>query len=170
MKLFISPASEVIRLCREVRPSHVLCLASPDQAEDVADLRADAILTLVMHDISQPSSGRVAPDRAMIQALIDFSGNWSGARPLVAQCWAGVSRSTAAAFIIACQKRPDVPERHLAAALRRAARQATPNPLMVAHADALLGRAGRMRAAVQEIGRGADFTRFECAEFPLAAA
>jgi len=170
VRLFISPASEVIRLCREVRPSHVLRLVSPGSAEDIADLTADAILTLVMHDVAQPSRGRIAPDPAMIQALIDFSGDWSGARPLVAQCWAGVSRSTAAAFIIACQKRPDALERHLAAVLRQVSPQATPNPLMVAHADALLGRAGRMMAAVQEIGRGADFTGFECAEFHLATA
>jgi len=170
MRLIISPASEVTRVCREARPSHLLRLVSPGQPEHRVDPITDAVLTLVMHDIAQPSPGRVAPDRAMIHALLEFSSGWSGARPLVTQCWAGVSRSPACAFIIACQKRPDASERELAAALRRVVPQATPNPLMVAHADALLGRNGRMIAAVHEIGRGADFTGLVCTEFHLAPA
>jgi predicted protein tyrosine phosphatase len=168
MRLIISPACEARRVCREKRPSHFLQLLAPDQADAAAGLAADATLTLVMHDIAEPAPGLIVPDRAMVQALLDFARGWSGARPLVAQCWAGVSRSTAAAFVIACQKRPDVSEQDLAAALRRAAPQATPNPLIVAHADALLGRAGRMTAAVQAIGRGAEFTGFACAELDLA--
>jgi predicted protein tyrosine phosphatase len=167
MRLIISPASETRRLCREARPSHLLRLVSPDQAGDAAQLADGETLALVMHDITAPAPDRIAPEPAMIQALLEFSHGWSGARPLVAQCWAGVSRSTAAAFIVACQKRPDLAERALAAALRRAAPQATPNPLMVAHADALLGRAGRMAAAAQAIGRGAEFSRFACAELDL---
>lgn len=168
MKLIISPASHVASVCRDERPSHLLRLVSPDQAADVADLGVAASLTLIMHDVSQPAPNCVAPDRAMIQTLLDFSGSWSGERSLVAQCWAGVSRSTAAVYIVASQKLPNASERELAAALRRASPQATPNPLMVAHADAILGRSGRMTAAIEEIGRGADFTGFECAELHLA--
>lgn len=168
MRLLITPACEAMRICRQVRPSHLLRLVSPDQADDAAELAADEILTLAMHDIVEPASGRIAPDRTMIGALLDFGRAWSGERPLVVQCWAGVSRSTAAAFIIACEKRPDLPEQSLAAVLRRVAPHATPNRLMVTHADALLGRDGRMTAALRLIGRGADFTGFSCAELNLA--
>jgi predicted protein tyrosine phosphatase len=91
--------------------------------------------------------------------LLAFSAGWNSARPLVAQCLAGVSRSTAAVFIIACQKRPEGSERQLALALRRAAPQATPNRLMVAQADALLRRDGRMVAAIAAIGRAANSPR-----------
>lgn len=168
MRLMISPASDVRRLCREARPSHLLRLVSPDLADDTAELLADKIETLVLHDVACAAPGRIAPDLDMIRTLLDFSDDWSGARPLIAQCWAGVSRSTAAAFIIACQKRPDRSERSLATALRLAAPQATPNRLMVAHADRLLGRDDRMNAAIREIGRGAAFAAFASAELDLA--
>lgn len=167
MRLIISPASEVRRLCQEARPSHLLRLVSPDLVDNTAELHADKTLTLFAHDVGDPALGRVTPSLDLIRAMLDFGDDWSGARPLVAQCWAGVSRSTAAAFVIACQKRPDRSERSLAAALRLAAPQATPNRLMVAHADTLLGRGGRMNAAIQEIGRGAEFAAFASAELDL---
>lgn len=167
MRLLITPASEATRICREARPSHLLRLLSPEQARDTPEVAVGEILTLVMHDIVEPAPSRIAPDPSRIRALVDFGRAWRGERPLVVQCWAGVSRSTAAAFIIACEKRPDLSEHSLAAVLRRASPQATPNPLMVAHADALLARAGRMTAAVRSIGRGAEFKAFACAEFNL---
>lgn len=169
MRLIISPACDAARICREAGPSHLVRFVSPDQADVRADRAADKTLTLTVHDIAAPIPGRIAPDEAMVQAMLDFSADWRGAHPLVAQCWAGVSRSTAAAFIIACQKRPDTAEQDLAIALRRAAPQATPNSLMVAHADALLERAGRMRAAADAIGRGAEFVGFRSAELDLAS-
>lgn len=167
MRLIISPACEVARICREAGPSHLLRLLSPDQADAPPASAPAATLTLRMHDVAAPTPGLTAPARQMIEALLAFGDGWSGARPLVAQCLAGVSRSTAAAFIIACQKRPGLSEERLAMALRRAAPQATPNPLMVAHADALLGREGRMTAAVAGIGRGREFTAPLCAELDL---
>jgi len=168
MRLLIAPACEARRICREVRPSHLVRLVSPDRADDMTGVAADEILTLFVHDIVEPAPGRIAPGPAMIRTLLDFGRTWNGERPLVVQCWAGVSRSTAAAFIVACEKRPDVREIDLAAALRRAAPQATPNSLMVAHADALLARAGRMSAAVAQIGRGAEFSDFASATVILA--
>lgn len=170
MRLIIAPASEARRIVRAARPSHLLRLVSPDRPDETATLRAEATLTLVSHDIAEPAPGLIAPAASMIQALLAFGRSWDGARPLVAQCWAGVSRSTAAAFIIACERRPELSELALAAMLRRAAPQATPNRLMVAHADALLGRAGRMSAAIEAIGRGAEFTGFACADLELGVA
>ena len=167
MRLIISPASEAARLCREARPSHLLRLLPPETAGEPPPFGPAHVLTLVLHDIAAPEPGRIAPDRGLMADLLAFGAGWDGARPLVAQCWAGVSRSTAAAFVIACQKRPELAEAKIAAALRHAAPQATPNPLMVALADALLGREGRMVAAVQAIGRGAEFSDFRSAELQL---
>lgn len=169
MRLIISPASDVSRVCRNASPSHLLRLLSPDQLQgSMTDLPTGEILTLLVHDIVEPLPGLIAPDAAMVERLLRFGRSWTGQWPLVAQCWAGVSRSTAAAFIVACDKRPDLPEAALAAALRAAAPQATPNRLMVRLADGLLERAGRMVAAVDAIGRGAEFSGFACAELDLA--
>ena len=84
---------------------------------------------------------------------------------LVVHCHAGISRSTAAAYVIACARRPDLDEGHLADELRRLSPSATPNPLIVAHGDAALGREGRMVEAIRRIGRGAE--AFEGVPFRL---
>jgi predicted protein tyrosine phosphatase len=75
---------------------------------------------------------------------------------LVIHCHAGVSRSTAAAFIIACALAPSRRESEIADAIRQASHTATPNRRMVAIADAILKRNGRMSAAIERIGRGSD--------------
>jgi predicted protein tyrosine phosphatase len=73
---------------------------------------------------------------------------------MLVHCWAGVSRSTASAFIVACDRNPDADETAIAAALRKAGPGATPNPLIVRLADDVMGRGGRMVDAVQGIGKG----------------
>jgi hypothetical protein len=57
--------------------------------------------------------------------------------------------------MIACAHSDGV-ERDIAGELRRRAPFATPNRLMVALADDMLQRSGRMVEAVERIGRGAD--------------
>jgi predicted protein tyrosine phosphatase len=54
-----------------------------------------------------------------------------------------------------CALNPASEERAIATALRRASPTATPNVRIVALADHLLGRRGRMVAAVEAIGQGA---------------
>lgn len=76
--------------------------------------------------------------------------------PLVFHCWAGISRSTAAAYIAACALAPERDEANLALALRQASPSATPNARFVALADDILGRRGRMVDAIRGIGRGAE--------------
>ena len=69
-------------------------------------------------------------------------------------CWAGVSRSTAAGFIAACALRPYRDENEIAREVRANSPTATPNARLVAIADAMLGRNGRMVAAIEKIGQG----------------
>ena len=56
-------------------------------------------------------------------------------------------------------------EEQIATELRAAAPSATPNARLVAIADDILGRDGRMRGAIERIGRGAD--AFEGTPFSL---
>ena len=58
---------------------------------------------------------------------------------MVIHCFAGVSRSTAAAFIAACALAPKRDEFDVARALRAASPTATPNARLVALADRALG-------------------------------
>ena len=121
-------------------------------------------------DIVDPLDGHIYPAEKHVARLLAFVTDWGAAREraLVIHCWAGVSRSTAAAYITACALTPARCEREAARALRAASPTATPNARLVALADAMLGRDGRMVEAVAAIGRGAD--AFEGRPFMLALA
>ena len=95
-------------------------------------------------------------DQATIQKRLEFGAAWDERAPLLVHCWAGVSRSPAAAFILACARSARGQEKAIAQRLRLASPVATPNALMVALADETLGRGGRMIDAITHIGRGAD--------------
>ena len=169
MTLLVCPLSQVETARALHRPSHLLSLLSPTSPRHTWP-RADdggACLRLAFHDIAEPRDGFTPPDAAQVARLLDFAAGWDAARPMLVHCWAGVSRSTAAAFIVACQRAPGRSEREIAQALRAAAPYATPNTLMVSLADAALGRSGRMSAAIAEIGRGADTFEGALFELPL---
>jgi predicted protein tyrosine phosphatase len=69
-------------------------------------------------------------------------------------CYAGISRSTAGAFIAACALNPRRDETAIARHIRAASPTAIPNIRLVTLADAILGRQGRMVEAVRAIGPG----------------
>jgi len=111
-------------------------------------------LILGMDDISMPMDGYIAPANEHVRRLLDFVRGWDRAKPMVVHCFAGISRSTAGAYVAACALNPRRDEAAIAQALRRASVTATPNPLIVSIADRMLGRDGRMMAAIDAIGRG----------------
>src|SRR5947209_19627427 len=121
-----------------------------------AEIDPQRHLFIGMSDISEPLDGHILPGEQHVRQLIAFARAWDRNEPLVIHCHAGVSRSTAAAFIIACALTPSRPEAEIADAIRRASQTATPNRRMIAIADAMLKRAGRMIAAIERIGRGSD--------------
>lgn len=116
-------------------------------------------------DIAVPLEGHVLPAEAHVRALLAVAEGWDRVSPLVIHCYAGIGRSTAAAFVVACALDPGRDEAAIAETLRAAAPSATPNPRLVAVADAMLGREGRMAAAIAAIGRGAE--AFEGTPFRL---
>jgi len=111
-------------------------------------------LLLSMDDIAQPIDGYEMPGEAHVTRLIEFVSGWDRAAPMVVHCYAGISRSTAAAFTAACVLNPKRDEADIAKALRRVSPIASPNVRIVALADAVLGREGRMVRAIEGIGIG----------------
>ncbi|MGE3145169.1 MAG: tyrosine phosphatase family protein [Pseudorhodoplanes sp.] len=109
-------------------------------------------LLLDMDDISAPVDGYVLPAGEHVAQLIAFVAAWDRTAPLVVHCFAGISRSTAGAFIAACALNPGRDERALARLIRDASPTAQPNMRLVSLADSTLGRGGRMVRAVQEMG------------------
>jgi len=117
-------------------------------------IAAENHLFLGINDIIEPAEGLIAPALEHVQELVDFVRRWDQTHPLVVHCFAGISRSTAAAFIALCAVNPARPEAHIAERIRTASPTATPNSRIVAFGDEILGREGRMVAAIQSIGRG----------------
>ncbi|MFE9083896.1 tyrosine phosphatase family protein [Brevundimonas sp. NPDC003935] len=156
MKLIVAPLHDVAGLVASHRPSHLISLASPRHVDAPLADAPPHRLDLRFNDIAAPREGLVPPTEADIAALLAFAEGWDGTRPLLIHCWAGVSRSTAAAYVIACARSEPGREQAWAARLRVAGPTATPNPLIVALADRLLNRDGAMVRAVAAIGRGIE--------------
>ncbi|MGH6812614.1 MAG: tyrosine phosphatase family protein, partial [Methylocella sp.] len=128
-------------------------------------IAAEKHLVVVLSDIVAELEGHTLPNESHVEKFLAFVRQWDQTAPLLIHCFAGVSRSTAAAFIAACALRPHRNEAEIARAVRANSPTATPNLRLVAIADAMLGRNGRMVAAVEKIGRGCNC--FEGAPFAL---
>ncbi len=130
-----------------------------------ASIRHDDHLFLAMNDIIEATPGMTPPGEAHLATYLEWLESWDRAHPMVVHCYAGISRSTAAAFVGVCALAPRRDEEELALLLRRRAPSATPNRRIVEIADAMLGRNGRMTRAIAAIGRGED--AFEGTPFHL---
>ncbi|KQZ81915.1 protein tyrosine phosphatase [Mesorhizobium sp. Root157] len=168
--IHVCPLSQLEETVVRVGPQRLVSLlAVGTTMTRPASIVSENHLYLAMNDIAEAQTGMTLPGESHVRSLLEFAYGWDRARPLVVHCYAGISRSTAAAFIIAAALRPERDERELAATLRWLSPSATPNPRLVAVADALLGRQGRMIAAIKGIGRGADAFEGIPFELPLDA-
>lgn len=99
----------------------------------------------------------VQPPRSHhIEQLIDRADELLSAPLVYCHCAAGISRSTAAAFILHCLLLPLGEEDEAMRAVLEDNPFASPNRLMVKLADELLERNGRMIEAIEEIRRRLD--------------
>jgi predicted protein tyrosine phosphatase len=164
--IHVCPLSKVEEVVTGSGAGHLLSLlAAGTEMVRPASILPDNHLHLVMHDIAEAQDGMTLPGETHVRSLLDFGRRWGGARPLVVHCYAGISRSTASAYIIAAALAPERDEAELARTLRALSPSATPNPRLVAMADILLERNGRMVEAIRAIGRGAE--AFEGTPFEL---
>jgi predicted protein tyrosine phosphatase len=139
------------------RPAAIVSLLGPTQPLPPVLLEAPR-LVLRFNDIAEPREDLTLPDPEMVARLLAFAAEAAPTETILLHCWMGISRSPAAAFILACARDASRPEAQIAMALRRAAPSATPNPLLVRLADERLERGGRMSAAIAGIGRGGEAT------------
>ncbi|MBX3577926.1 MAG: tyrosine phosphatase family protein [Rhizobiaceae bacterium] len=155
--IYVCSLSRVAETVTSVGARRLISLLSAGTPmERPASLLATDHLLLTMHDITVEQPDMTPPGLDHVQAILAFANGWDRSKPLVVNCFAGISRSTATAYIVAAALSPKADERRLADALRRASPSATPNIRLVSIADAIMGRKGRMVAAIEAIGRGAD--------------
>jgi predicted protein tyrosine phosphatase len=153
--IYVAPLSLVQTTIADACVSHLVTLINDETVIDTpASIGPERHLRLAMNDICEPQPGLVLPCESHVSNLIRFTLGWDRKAPLLIHCWAGISRSTAAAFITLCALNPGASELEVARTLRRASPTAYPNRLLVALADEALSRNGRMMTAVEDIGRG----------------
>ncbi len=164
--IHVCSLSRLYETVEETGAGHVVTLLKDtDRVERPPTVDAANHLILGMDDITAPMDGYVIPCDEHVARLIDFVRGWNRAKPMVVHCYAGISRSTAGAFVAACALNPARDELAIAQALRRASATATPNIRIVSLADRILARDGRMVAAIDSIGRG--LMAFEADPFRL---
>ncbi|HEY5338883.1 MAG TPA: hypothetical protein VIJ85_11810 [Rhizomicrobium sp.] len=167
--ILVTPLSQIETAIRRYKPTHMVTLLSPEHMIETPDgVDATRHLRLGLNDVAELLVSDDPPNEKHIKELIAFGRSWDGKTPMLVHCWAGVSRSWAAAFILMCDKRGPGMEREIANALRYRAPHAHPNPLMVRIADKILDRGGRMTSAAQSIGRGTIVAEGQIVEFPLS--
>lgn len=139
------------------RVTHVLSVLDPDwpEIDTFQSYGQHHRTTLRFHDIIDPEDSRILPAPEHVQAILRFGSDLLGSSTdrqdghLLVHCHMGVSRSTAAMISLLAQIHPGEDEDRLFARLREIRPQAWPNSLMITYADDLLGREGRLIAALR---------------------
>ncbi|MEO1151272.1 MAG: tyrosine protein phosphatase [Pseudomonadota bacterium] len=157
MRIHVSSLPKVPEMVAAHGPSRVVSLLGPGtEFPVITDLDGVHHHKVEINDIRKPIDGLVPPGETHVTGLVDFLRRWDPSTPLLSHCWAGISRSTATAFIAACLHNPQTDEAEIASAIAAASPTAYPNTLIVSIADSLLARGGRMDAAIAPIVEDED--------------
>jgi predicted protein tyrosine phosphatase len=167
-RLLVCPLSGLDDALQSHRPSHLVSLLSP-QHMIATPQGFDPVrhLRLGVQDVADPLAADHPPGREHVDRLIAFARDWDGHAPFLIHCWAGISRSMASAFTILCDRLGLDREIEIALAMRRRAPHASPNSLLVRHADEALGRGGRMVTALTVMGQPLMVAEGITTAFPL---
>src|SRR5205809_6865757 len=122
MTILVCPLSQVQRVIAARVPERIVSLLDPEFTfPDAGPTYRDRHLCLRLHDIHTPTPDQIMPTQSHVEELLAFLTLWSRAAPILIHCRAGISRSTATAFITACLHNPQADEWEIARTLRRAA-------------------------------------------------
>ena len=147
--LIVCPLRLVSQIVANRSPSHLITLLDPDEMIDTPKgIEPERHLKLGINDIAEAVEGMTLPSEDTVNQLLAFGRTWDTTAPMLIHCWAGISRSSASAYILACERNPEADEAAIAKALRAASPYAAPNRRLVALADDIMGRRGRMVDAV----------------------
>ena len=166
--LYVCSLEDMPRQVRATGASHLISVLSPDSLpETPSEVRPENHLRIGCHDLVAPCAGAVLPGEEHVRRIIEFASRWARGAPMLVHCHAGVSRSSAAALLVACAQERGR-ERDLALRLRAAAPHAQPNARLIALGDTALGCGGALIAAVEAMGSGIWLERAPLVRFSLA--
>ena len=133
--------------------THILSILDPEWPDPAAFEAFDPHFRAILrfHDAIEPDPEVLLPQKADVEAILAFGRDAGEAGCVLIHCHAGISRSTAAALMILAQAHPREGEDAIAERLIEIRPQAWPNSRMIAFADELLDRRGRLIAATRAI-------------------
>jgi predicted protein tyrosine phosphatase len=151
--IYVCNLHEMPDHCVALAPSHLVSLVAPGELPPTPEtILVERHLRIEIHDITEALDGHVLPQAEHVSQVIDFMRAWSHEDgPLLVHCFAGISRSMAAALIGLVVKAGGR-EQEAAVLMRKAAPHAWPNARMIALADEILGCEGRLVAAREAMG------------------
>lgn len=159
MRFLACAASQLETAVRLYAPDAVVSLASPGAAVSDVPLPPAGRLVLRFNDIVLARPGLTTPSLSHVRALLDFKEVVAAARGphacILVHCFAAVSRSPAAVYILACADAPGA-EARLAGLMRLRSPECTPNQRMIALGDEALDRGGAMVRAIDALARGRE--------------
>lgn len=154
MTIVVCPLSRVEDMIGLHRPEGVISLLDPELPfPKLGEQYADRHLRLGFHDINSPFADMIPPAAEHVREVLRFVDALENGGPILIHCHAGISRSTATAFIIACFVNPAADEYKIAVRLRQTAPLARPNERLVRLADHEMRRNGRMSEAIAVTGQ-----------------
>lgn len=131
--------------------THVLTLLDPGwpTPEALTTLGADRRLDMRFYDIIDPHPEFSCPETEHVERLLAFGRDLpnAGGGHLLVHCHMGISRSSAAMFLLLAQARPDRPATEVLAEVVRIRPHAWPNLRIVEIGDTLLERNGDLVTA-----------------------
>jgi predicted protein tyrosine phosphatase len=102
-------------------------MLNPDSAyPELGTEYAGRHLRLAFHDVNVPAPDEIGPSAEHIRSLLGFVEPWDSAKPMLIHCRTGISRSTAAAYVVACAANPESDEYAIAVTMRHIAPLARP--------------------------------------------
>jgi predicted protein tyrosine phosphatase len=150
--IFVTNLFDMPHFVRELKPARLVSIIQPElQPDRPSELVEYAHHRVEVHDITEDQPYSVLIQEPHVETLVEFIESWDPSiGALMTHCYAGVSRSTAAALIAAYIKTSDA--EWSATALRAAAPYAQPNRRVIALADTVLGCDGELVAAREAMG------------------
>ncbi len=172
--LVVCSLAAVSEMVAATKASALISVLHPELIPDTPKTIApDQHFKLAIDDIEAPHEGLQHAELKHIDALCQFADTWhakttnhetssdltcdTSQGSLIVHCYAGISRSTAAAFVVLCALNPKVDELTIAKYMRNCSATAAPNRLIVSLGDEVLGRKGRMTKAIRSIDRSLSY-------------
>ncbi|NHK28941.1 hypothetical protein FF098_013545 [Parvularcula flava] len=170
--IILCPYDRVEAALKKFEPDRVITIMDTVGSANFAGIPPERHLKIGYTMAEAARTQKCAPhcDTVRIRQMIDFAAGNDWSKPLLVHCRLGLSRSPAAALIIQCALSPDIPEVRFAEDMRTLSRDVEPSFMMLAQADDLLQRDGRMLDALDAMGESSGASVGEILRIPYLPA